>query len=224
MSALLNHAPRFSSGAALYRHYRAVKQRMLSLAPPPVMALPSPDMMARGNLMPAPPVVPEPARPVYIGELQTVDDAIPSQHLALVRNVRALPPDLERIAARRAIWIFRCTISETPRFNRLLALKKAVACAFKIHPRGLQDAARTRGIVRVRQIAICLARKFELGSLSEVGNAFGGRDHTTVLHAFNKMLPLVEEVLAEMPSLPDPMLIERERICRAIFARYGRIG
>lgn len=47
----------------------------------------------------------------------------------------------------------------------------------------LLSKKRTRVIARPRQIAMSLARELTQLSLPEIGNAFGGRDHTTVLHA-----------------------------------------
>ncbi|MCZ6471449.1 MAG: chromosomal replication initiator protein DnaA, partial [Gammaproteobacteria bacterium] len=52
------------------------------------------------------------------------------------------------------------------------------------------SSRRNRSITRPRQIAMSLAKTFTRHSLPEIGNAFGGRDHTTVLHACRKVLEL----------------------------------
>jgi chromosomal replication initiator protein len=52
---------------------------------------------------------------------------------------------------------------------------------------------RTRAVAFPRQIAMFLARQLTHASLTEVGRAFGGRDHTTVLHAVEKIQALLQE-------------------------------
>jgi len=51
---------------------------------------------------------------------------------------------------------------------------------------------RVRSLARPRQIAMALAKDLTPLSLPEIGEAFGGRDHTTVLHACRKVVELVE--------------------------------
>merc|ERR1712173_37660 len=52
---------------------------------------------------------------------------------------------------------------------------------------------RSRSVARPRQVAMALAKELTNHSLPELGNAFGGRDHTTVLHACRKIEQLREE-------------------------------
>ncbi|MDH5470711.1 MAG: chromosomal replication initiator protein DnaA, partial [Gammaproteobacteria bacterium] len=56
----------------------------------------------------------------------------------------------------------------------------------------LLSARRSRTITRPRQIAMSLAKELTTHSLPEIGAAFGGRDHTTVLHACRKVAELRE--------------------------------
>ncbi len=70
--------------------------------------------------------------------------------------------------------------------NRQLTLEliqKTVADYFKIKVAEMYSQKRTRAIARPRQVAMSLARNLTHHSLPEIGEAFGGRDHTTVLHA-----------------------------------------
>lgn len=70
--------------------------------------------------------------------------------------------------------------------NRQLTLEliqKTVADYFKIKVAEMYSQKRTRAIARPRQVAMSLARDLTHHSLPEIGEAFGGRDHTTVLHA-----------------------------------------
>jgi len=52
---------------------------------------------------------------------------------------------------------------------------------------------RTKAVAFPRQIAMYLARQLTHASLSEIGRTFGGKDHTTVLHAVDKIQVLVQE-------------------------------
>ncbi|MFK7795204.1 MAG: chromosomal replication initiator protein DnaA [Gammaproteobacteria bacterium] len=65
-------------------------------------------------------------------------------------------------------------------------IQKTVAEYYKIRVSDLNSARRTRSITRPRQIAMALAKEVTNHSLPEIGEAFGGRDHTTVLHACRK--------------------------------------
>jgi chromosomal replication initiator protein len=62
-------------------------------------------------------------------------------------------------------------------------IQKTVAEYFKIKVADLFSKKRTRVIVRPRQIAMWLAKNLTSQSYPSIGSAFGGRDHTTVLHA-----------------------------------------
>ncbi len=65
-------------------------------------------------------------------------------------------------------------------------IQKTVAEFYKIRISDLSSSRRTRSITRPRQIAMALAKEVTNHSLPEIGEAFGGRDHTTVLHACRK--------------------------------------
>jgi len=71
-------------------------------------------------------------------------------------------------------------------------IQKTVAEYFKIRVSDLLSARRSRSITRPRQIAMSLAKELTNHSLPEIGDAFGGRDHTTVLHACRKVASLRE--------------------------------
>jgi hypothetical protein len=57
----------------------------------------------------------------------------------------------------------------------------------------MASARRSRSITRPRQIAMALAKELTQHSLPEIGQAFGGRDHTTVIHAVDKTQRLMRE-------------------------------
>ncbi|MBA3581453.1 MAG: chromosomal replication initiator protein DnaA [Gammaproteobacteria bacterium] len=71
-------------------------------------------------------------------------------------------------------------------------IQKTVAEYYKIRVADLLSPRRSRSITRPRQIAMSLAKELTNHSLPEIGNAFGGRDHTTALHACRKVIELKE--------------------------------
>lgn len=71
-------------------------------------------------------------------------------------------------------------------------IQKTVAEYYKIRVSDLHSKERSRSIARPRQLAMALAKELTTHSLPEIGDAFGGRDHTTVLHACRKIASLTE--------------------------------
>lgn len=82
--------------------------------------------------------------------------------------------------------------TETKRV-RIEDIQRTVARQFNVSKSDLLSNRRTRVIVRPRQIAMYLSKMMTLRSLPEIGRRFGGRDHTTVLHAVRKIEQLKEE-------------------------------
>ena len=72
-------------------------------------------------------------------------------------------------------------------------IQKVVAEHFKVRVADLHSKRRNRSIARPRQIAMALSKELTRHSLPEIGDAFGGRDHTTVLHACKRIKELKEE-------------------------------
>ena len=86
------------------------------------------------------------------------------------------------------------------------SIQKLVAEYFKIRVADLLSSRRTRSITRPRQIAMALSKLLTRHSLPEIGNAFGGRDHTTVLHACRK----IEELRGEDRRIDEDVeILER---------------
>ncbi len=69
-------------------------------------------------------------------------------------------------------------------------IKRKVAEYYKIKVADLMSKRRNRSVARPRQVAMALAKELTRHSLPEIGDAFGGRDHTTVLHACRKIKEL----------------------------------
>ncbi len=71
-------------------------------------------------------------------------------------------------------------------------IQKTVAEYYKIRVSDLLSKRRNRSIARPRQMAMSLCKELTSHSLPEIGDAFGGRDHTTVLHACRKINDLIK--------------------------------
>ena len=109
----------------------------------------------------------------------------------------AVKEDQPQIAAPRraprivhdsdASWAKAMRPSSRPHYRTMASISKEVCRYFKISRRELHSARRNRTIARARQIGMYLCREFTHQSLPQIGNHFGGRDHTTVLHGIAKI-------------------------------------
>lgn len=72
-------------------------------------------------------------------------------------------------------------------------IQRHVAEGFGVKPSDLRARNRTRAVSFPRQVAMYLARQLTQTSLSEIGRAFGGKDHTTVIHAVEKIQTLLKD-------------------------------
>ncbi len=69
-------------------------------------------------------------------------------------------------------------------------IQKTVADYYKLRMSDLLSKRRSRSVARPRQVAMALAKELTSHSLPEIGDAFGGRDHTTVMHACKRIKEL----------------------------------
>ena len=79
------------------------------------------------------------------------------------------------------------------RLTTIERIQRIVAEYYKVKHADMLSRRRSRAIVRPRQVAMCLSRELTSHSLPEIGDRFGGRDHTTVLHACKKVARLRED-------------------------------
>jgi chromosomal replication initiator protein len=118
-------------------------------------------------------------------------------------NVRELEGALRRVVANSQFTGRPITVDFTKEaLKDLLALQeklitveniqKTVADYFKLRVADLLSHRRSRSIARPRQVAMALAKELTNHSLPEIGDAFGGRDHTTVMHACKRVKELRE--------------------------------
>ena len=99
---------------------------------------------------------------------------------------------------------------QEPRRVKIEDIQRIVARQYNVSRADLLSSRRTANVVRPRQVAMYLAKTLTLRSLPEIGRRFGGRDHTTVLHAVRKIESLVstDNALAEEIELLKRQLQE----------------
>ena len=145
---------------------------------------------------------------ILIGKAKQMNANLPDEVAFFIAkrlrsNIRELEGALKRVIANAHFTNREITLDFAKEALRdLLALQdrlvsieniqKTVAEYYKIRVHDLLSARRTRSITRPRQIAMALAKELTNHSLPEIGDAFGGRDHTTVLHACRKVKELKE--------------------------------
>lgn len=125
-------------------------------------------------------------------------------------NVRELEGALRRVEANASFTGQRITVEQvkialrdlfavSERLISINNIQRVVAEYYQIKHGDMLSKRRTRTIARPRQMAMFLAKELTNHSLPEIGDAFGGRDHTTVLHACRKITELKER----MPDLAE---------------------
>ena len=99
---------------------------------------------------------------------------------------------------------------QEPKRVKIEDIQRIVARQYNVSRADLLSSRRTANVVRPRQVAMYLAKTLTLRSLPEIGRRFGGRDHTTVLHAVRKIEGLVDTdtTLAEEIELLKRLLQE----------------
>ncbi|MGC8520530.1 MAG: chromosomal replication initiator protein DnaA [Steroidobacteraceae bacterium] len=116
-------------------------------------------------------------------------------------NVRELEGALRRVIANarftgRAITLeftkeaLKDLLSLQAKLVTIENIQKTVADYYKVRVADLLSKRRSRSVARPRQVAMALAKELTSQSLPEIGDAFGGRDHTTVLHACKRIKAL----------------------------------
>ena len=121
----------------------------------------------------------------------------------ITANVRELEGALNRVVAHSQLVGREITLENTQevlhdllrandRRVTIEEIQKQVASHFNIRISDMHSARRARSVARPRQVAMYLAKQLTSRSLPEIGRKFGGRDHTTVMHAVKKVEELRE--------------------------------
>nr|CAA6830757.1 MAG: Chromosomal replication initiator protein DnaA [uncultured Thiotrichaceae bacterium] len=119
-------------------------------------------------------------------------------------NIRDLEGALQRVIANMRLRCIselsmdfvhealRDQLASQDKMVSITNIKKVVAQYYNIRTNEMDSKRRTRSVARPRQVAMALSKELTSHSLPEIGTEFGGRDHTTVLHACRKILELRE--------------------------------
>ena len=137
----------------------------------------------------------------------------------ITSNVRELEGALNRIVAQSTLVRRPVTLETTQEILRDLLrandrrvtieeIQKRVAEHFNIRLADMHSARRARAVARPRQVAMYLSKQLTARSLPEIGRKFGGRDHTTVMHAVKK----VEELRATDNSFNEDVELLRRML------------
>jgi len=145
---------------------------------------------------------------ILIGKAQAVGVALPEEVAFFIAkcirsNVRELEGALRRVIANarftgRAITLefareaLKDLLTLQARLVTVENIQKTVADYYKLRIADLLSKRRSRSVARPRQVAMALAKELTTHSLPEIGDAFGGRDHTTVMHACKRIKELRE--------------------------------
>lgn len=139
--------------------------------------------------------------------------------LKVTSNIRELEGALNRIVAHADVSKQEITLESTQEVLQDLLrshdrritideIQRKVAEHYNLRVADMHSARRARNVARPRQIAMYLAKKLTARSLPEIGRKFGGRDHTTVMHAVRK----VEELIAEDAQISQDVDVVRRAL------------
>ncbi|WP_032112551.1 chromosomal replication initiator protein DnaA [Candidatus Paracaedibacter symbiosus] len=137
----------------------------------------------------------------------------------IASNIRELEGALNRIIAHSTLVGREITLEMTQEVLRDLLkandrrvtiedIQKRVAEYYSIKTSDMQSARRSQNVARPRQIAMYLSKILTTRSLPEIGRKFGGRDHTTVIHAVKK----VEELFSQDKEFAEDIEILRRTL------------
>ncbi len=137
----------------------------------------------------------------------------------ITSNVRELEGALNRIVANATLIGHPITLESTQdllhdllrandRRVTIEEIQKRVSEHFNLRVTDLHSARRARAVARPRQVAMYLSKQLTARSLPEIGRKFGGRDHTTVMHAVRK----IEELKATDPGFAEDVELLRRML------------
>jgi chromosomal replication initiator protein len=124
-------------------------------------------------------------------------DSVRELEGALNTLIARVGGDIARLTLDEAQGILRPHLSVTERKVTVDIIQKTVAEHYALKQADLISERRARAVARPRQVAMWLAKQITTRSLPDIGRRFGGRDHTTVLHAVRR----IEQLKAEDPVL-----------------------
>jgi chromosomal replication initiator protein len=115
---------------------------------------------------------------------------------SLVKLVVHTSVNRQDISIETAQELLKDFIKHEPKRTSIATIQKVVAQHYKVPVEAMKSKVRTAAYAFPRQVAIYLARELTNCSLTQIGQRFGGRDHTTVIHACQKIAELMETDVA----------------------------
>lgn len=139
--------------------------------------------------------------------------------LKVTSNIRELEGALNRIVAHSDVTKQSVTLESTQevlvdllrshdRRITIDEIQRKVAEHYNIRMTDMHSARRSRNVARPRQVAMYLAKQLTSRSLPEIGRKFGGRDHTTVMHAVRK----IDELIADDAQIAQDVEIVKRAL------------
>lgn len=136
-------------------------------------------------------------------EANVPDSVLEFLALKVTSNIREMEGALNRIVAHADVASQEITLESTQEVLQDLLrahdrritideIQRKVAEHFNLRLSDMHSSRRARNVARPRQIAMYLAKQLTSRSLPEIGRKFGGRDHTTVMHAVRKVEELID--------------------------------
>jgi chromosomal replication initiator protein len=138
--------------------------------------------------------------------------SIPDEVLGLIAdsvksNIRELEGIMVKLLVHASVYkkeitmetaqdVLKDFIKSTPKKTSISLIQKVVSQHYRVPVESMRSKVRTARLAFPRQVAIFLARDLTSASLAQIGQRFGGRDHTTVIHACQKITELVERDVA----------------------------
>ena len=133
-----------------------------------------------------------------LGGTEVPDDVVDMLVARIGGNIRELEGALNRLVAYALLTdqpidvdFAEVTLADVLRGQQrkitIDDIQKAVAAHYSLRMNDLLSARRARAVARPRQVAMYLAKRLTLRSLPEIGRKFGGRDHSTVIHAVRRV-------------------------------------
>lgn len=150
-------------------------------------------------------------------EADVPDSVLEFLALKVTSNIRELEGALNRIVAHSDVAGSQIDLESTQEVLQDLLrahdrritideIQRKVAEHYNLRMADMHSARRARNVARPRQVAMYLAKQLTARSLPEIGRKFGGRDHTTVMHAVRKVEELIE---ADAQIAQDTDIIRR---------------
>jgi chromosomal replication initiator protein len=134
--------------------------------------------------------------------------SIPDEVLALIAdsvksNIRELEGSMVKLLVHASVYkkditmdmahdVLKDFVKSSPKKTSISLIQKVVSQHYRVPVESMRSKVRTARLAFPRQVAIFLARDMTSASLAQIGQRFGGRDHTTVIHACQKISELVE--------------------------------